>query len=128
MTNRNIMVVDDEPLINESFGEAFTEAGYTVFTASSAEEALEIIKKNRLLVFFLDLNLPGMNGVDLCRAIRKESPMAICHAVTGYATLFELVECREAGFEDYFIKPVRTQALIDAAAHAFRKLERWCKW
>jgi len=73
------------------------------------------------------LRCPGMNGVDLCREIRKQYPMAIPYAVTGYASLFELTDCRDAGFEDYFTKPASLSDLLDAAAHAFKKLARWKK-
>jgi len=85
------------------------------------------LSKEKLQVMFLDLNMPGMNGVELCRKIRHDFPMAIIHAMTGYSSLFELANCREAGFDDYFTKPVQLEQLIEAAEHAFRKLERWKK-
>jgi DNA-binding response OmpR family regulator len=69
--------------------------------------------------------LPGMNGLELCREVRRQWPWAICIAVTGYASLFELVDCREAGFEDYFVKPVVLQELLEAAELACKKVERW---
>ncbi len=124
---KKILVVDDEQQIRDMYMQAFSEAGYTVKSAESAEEALEILEKERFWVMFLDLNLPGMNGVDLCRQIRKAYSMAIPYAVTGYASLFELSDCREAGFEDYFTKPASLVDLLEAAGHAFKKLERWKK-
>ena len=81
--------------------------------------------KTPAAVLFLDLNLPAMNGIELCREVHKDWPWIIAIAVTGYASLFELVNCREAGFEDYFIKPVEMKELLAAAEHAFKKLERW---
>lgn len=122
-----IMVVDDESAIRELFSEALTSAGYTVVTAGSAEEALDRIEKIPYWVYFLDLKLPGMNGLELCKQIRKRLPMAIAYAVTGYVSLFELSECRDAGFEDYFTKPVKLTDLLEAAENAFKKLERWKK-
>jgi len=127
MVERKILVVDDEEQIREMFGQAFSRAGYTVQTAESAEEAIEIMRKSPFWVLFLDLKLPGMNGVELCRQIHQDWPMAISYAVTGYASLFELSDCRDAGFEDYFTKPVDLSDLIDAAEHAFKKLDRWKK-
>lgn len=122
---RKILVVDDEEQIRDLYLQAFSTAGYEVVTAQSAEEALEIVRKTPFWVLFLDLNLPGMNGVELCRQIRNQYPMAVPIAVTGYASLFELTDCRDAGFEDYFTKPANLSALIETADHAFRKLERW---
>ena len=120
-----ILAVDDEVQIRDIYSQAFSTAGYEVTTAQRAEEALEIVRKTSFLVPFLDLNLPGMNGVELCRQIRNQYPMAVPIAVTGYASLFELTDCRDAGFEDYFTKPADLSELIETAEHAFRKLERW---
>jgi len=125
MTNRSILVVDDEPVIRLAFSKVFTAAGYKVQTAESAEQALQIMRTTPAAVLFLDLNLPAMNGVDLCREVHKDWPWSITIAVTGYASLFDLVKCREAGFEDYFIKPVESKQLLEAAGHAFKKLDRW---
>ena len=127
MSEKRILVVDDEKQIRDMYSQAFTRAGYEVKTAESAEDALEIFKKEQFWVLFLDLNLPGMNGVDLCREIRKQYPMSIAYAVTGYASLFELSDCRDAGFEDYFTKPASLSDLLEAAEHAFKKLARWKK-
>lgn len=125
MVERKILVVDDEEQIRTMYQEAFTRAGYDVVVAESAEEGLEMMRTSPAWVLFLDLNLPGMNGVELCRRIRKGWPMAIAYAVTGYASLFELSECRDAGFEDYFSKPTSLKELVAAAEHAFKKLDRW---
>ena len=127
MSEKRILVVDDEKQIRDMYSQAFTRAGYEVTTAESAEEALEIVRKTSFFVLFLDLNLPGMNGVELCRQIRNQYPMAVPIAVTGYASLFELTDCRDAGFEDYFTKPASLSDLLEAAEYAFKKLARWRK-
>ena len=125
---RNIvLIVDDEKDIRDMLGKMFTKAGYVVRSVESAEAALELLKNENIYVMFLDLNMPGMNGVALCERIRKDTPLAIIHAVTGYASLFELSDCREAGFDDYFYKPVKLSLLLKAAEDAFNKLDRWEK-
>jgi CheY-like chemotaxis protein len=125
MGPKRVLVVDDESCICLQFSKALSQAGYEVKTAGSAEEALRLMHDWPAQLLFLDLNLPAMNGLDLCREIRKGWPWSISIAVTGYASLFELVDCREAGFEDYYIKPVSLQALCESAHQAFKKLERW---
>ncbi len=127
MTEKKILVVDDEVAILNMLKRVFSKEGYTVRSAESAEEAIEILKHDRIHVMFLDLNLPGMTGVELCRQLRKKRPMDIIYAVTGYVSLFELAECREAGFDDYFHKPVELEELLNAAQDAFKKIERWKK-
>jgi DNA-binding response OmpR family regulator len=125
MSQKKILVVDDEAAIRKLFEEAFSRDGYKIWTAESAEEALEILSKENIQVMFLDLNLPGMNGIELCKQIRKDKSKAIIHAVTGYASLFEVSACREASFDDYFTKPVNLGLLLKAAKNAFEKIERW---
>jgi len=122
---KHVLLVDDEVPILKMMTRAFTRAGYEVETAESAEDAMELIKTYKYMVFFLDLNLPGMNGIDLCRQIRKDNPLTILYAVTGFATTFEVFDCRQAGFEDYFTKPVELKKLLEAAEQAFQKLARW---
>ena len=120
-----ILVVDDERSVIKLMENVFRKKGYDIRSAESAEEALEILENEKIHVMFLDLNLPGMNGVDLCREIRKQLPMALIYAITGYASLFQLSDCREAGFDDYFKKPVEIETLTRTAESAFQKLKRW---
>lgn len=125
MAEKKILVVDDEETIRDLLQTAFTQAGYTVCLAESAEKALEILSKESIMVMFLDLNLVGMNGVDLCRRIRKENQVGIIYALTGYTDLFSLLECRGVGFDDFFTKPAPIELLLGAAQEGFNKLERW---
>ena len=69
--------------------------------------------------------MPGMNGVELCREMRRRWPWCIVLAVTAYASVYELVACREAGFEDYFVKPVEMEELLTSVAYAFKKIGHW---
>ena len=122
---KKIMVVDDEELIRNMLDEAFSKDGYIVQTAENAEKAMEILKKESIMVMYLDLKLPGMSGTELCEQIRIQNPLAIIHAITGYTDLFGLLECRKAGFDDFFAKPVSIKLLLGSAQEAFKKLERW---
>ncbi|MBF0223914.1 MAG: response regulator [Desulfobacterales bacterium] len=124
---KRVLFVDDEESIREMLKKAFITNGYSVALAESAEEALDIMKNEKFPLMFLDLNLPGMDGIELCRIARKDNPVALIYAVTGYASLFELADCREAGFDDYFKKPVDLASLLKSAALAFEKIDRWKK-
>jgi CheY-like chemotaxis protein len=125
MDKKKILIVDDEADILNLFKEVFETAGYEVWTAENAEDALAVLKTQSVMVMFLDLKLPGMSGVDLCKKIRVENQIGIIHALTGYSNFFGLLECRAAGFDDFFTKPVQIKALLKAAEEAFEKLERW---
>ncbi len=125
MEYNKILIVDDDEAIVKLFELTFLREGYEVRSALSAEDALELLQDEKIHVMFLDLNLPGMNGIELCAQIKKDMPMTIIHAVTGYASLFELTDCKEAGFDDYFKKPVKIKTLVKAAKDAFEKINRW---
>ncbi len=125
--DRKILVVDDEREILDGFEQAFRNADYTVHCAESAEEALEVLNIENRQVMYLELKLHNMDGVELCKQIRTDRPLAVIYAVTGYPSLFELAHCREAGFDDYFIKPIDLEVLLKAAEDAFTRIDRWKK-
>ncbi|MCE5282398.1 MAG: response regulator [Deltaproteobacteria bacterium] len=124
---RKMLVVDDERSIRELFQSTFSEAGYEVYLAEQGEQALLILEQNDIDLIFLDLKLFGMNGIELCRQIKRSKPISIIYAITGWSGLFEVEECREAGFDDYFTKPVSLDLLMRAVEEAFAKLDRWKK-
>jgi CheY-like chemotaxis protein len=122
---RKLMIVDDEVSIRDLFLSAFSDAGYSVHLAENGEQALRILKQQEIDLIFLDLKLFGMNGIELCRQIKKDKPVSIIYAITGWTGLFEVEECREAGFDDYFTKPFQLDVLFRAVEDAFEKLDRW---
>ena len=126
-TNREVLVVDDEPGIREILGEALNLHGFSAVAAASSEEAMEILKDRDIMVMFLDLNLPGMDGFELCKQIRMKNRVGSIFAMTGYVALFELSDCREVGFDDYFTKPLAIRSVLQTTKEAFRKLDRWKK-
>ena len=125
MYEKKILVLDDEELIQNLLNDVFSMKGYTVRTAGNAEEALKILKEEEFKVMIFDLNLPGMSGLDLCKKIRKKYPAASIFAITGYASLFELADCRKVGFDDYFTKPIDLERLYKATEYAFEKIRSW---
>ena len=125
MNEKIILVVDDEELIRTVLDQALTRAGYSVVSAESGEKTLEVLKNEKIDVIFLDLHLPGMNGLELYRQIRNDNPLIIIYALTGYASKYELEVCRAAGFDDYFTKPANLELLLNAAREGFEKVNRW---
>lgn len=125
MVEPKILLVDDEIEILSMLQEALSMRDYKVITAENAEKALEFLARESVMVMFLDLNLPGMSGIDLCRRIRKDNQIAIINALTGYSNIYGLLECRGAGFDDFFIKPVSLKTLFKAVDDAFEKIDRW---
>ena len=124
-SEKKILVIDNEVCILEMLTDVFSSAGYTVRTAKNAKEAFDILKAENIKVVFIDLDLPGTNGIDVCKTIRKDNQMSIINAFTGFATAYGLMECRAAGFDDFFVKPSGVRLLLKAAEDAFAKIKRW---
>jgi DNA-binding response OmpR family regulator len=122
---KKVLVVDDEPSMLDFMETVLTDAGYEVFLADGAEKALAAFADQEMPVVFLDLRLFGVNGMELCRQMRQKKPLTILYAMTGWSGLFDIEECREAGFDDYFTKPLRIEAILNAVAAAFEKRDRW---
>jgi CheY-like chemotaxis protein len=118
MNQKKILVVDDEASIQMLFELALSLKGYEVITSSSGEEAIEILDKESIFVMFLDLNLSGMTGIELFSKIMKITPITLAFAM-GYSSHFELSDCKDTGFEDYYVKPVPLKEIIKAVSNAF---------
>ena len=125
MMQKKILIVDDEEAVLRLLKEILESAGYIVCMATNAEEALEILKTQSIMVMFLDLNLPGMSGLELCKNIRANNQTAVIYALTGHSDSFGFMECRAAGFDDILSKVVKVKVLRKAAEDAFEKLARW---
>ena len=96
-----------------------------VVGAKSGPQALELLKTNPVDVFFLDLLMPERCGIELCRMIKKTRPKSCVFALTGHITEFHIAECREAGFDDYFVKPFTVELMRITVRAAFERLARW---
>ena len=121
-----ILIVDDDKSIRDLFESALKDFGCEVYLARNGAEAIDILtQKKEIDLIFLDLKLFGINGIELCRQIRKSKPIAIINAITGWPGLFEVEECREAGFDDYFKKPIDLETIFKITNDAFEKLDRW---
>ncbi|MFA5182557.1 MAG: response regulator [Syntrophales bacterium] len=120
-----ILVVDDEPSMLDFMETVLQDAGYDVFLADGADRALDTFSRHEVSLVFLDLRLFGVNGMELCRQMRQKKPLTILYAMTGWSGLFDIEECREAGFDDYFSKPLKIEAILKAVEAAFEKRERW---
>jgi len=106
-----ILIVDDDRSVRTTINEYIRTAGYTSQLASSAEEALELIKKSKFHVIITDIILPGMGGLELTKAIKKSNGADVI-VVTGYSDDYSYEEAINNGASDFVIKPVRLEELM----------------
>lgn len=116
MAATKVLVVDDEPQARRVLRTALIPRGFEVTDARSGEDALEILRHEMPDVILLDLKLPGIDGLETCRAIREYSEVPIV-VVSARKSQTEKVEALESGADDYVTKPVGIEELV-ARIHA----------
>ena len=123
MSAGRILVVDDEPQIRRVMRAALTATGYEVSDARSGEEAVEKLGDERFDLILLDVNLPGMSGMDACRVIRRETlvPDVPIIMLTVRNAEKDIVEALDAGADDYVVKPFGTPELLARIRAALRR-------
>ena len=107
----SIMVVDDEEIVRESFFHWFQKYGHVVETASSGFEALEKLEKYPFQVMFVDIKMPGMDGIELLEKVKQEYPDTIVIIITAYGSIESAVKAMRIGASDYLLKPFKPDQL-----------------
>jgi two-component system, OmpR family, KDP operon response regulator KdpE len=118
-----ILVVDDEIEIVRALRRTLTAHGYRVFTASSGEEAVEVTSKRRPDLLLLDLLLPGMSGLEVCRRVRAESNVPII-VLSVKGAERDKVEALDLGADDYVSKPFGMDEVLARVRVALRHVAR----
>jgi two-component system, OmpR family, KDP operon response regulator KdpE len=122
-TDQFVLVVDDEPSLRRVFRTCLTASGFTIEEARSGEEAVEMLSQHPFDVVLLDINMPGIGGVEACREIRALAPRIGIVMVTVREAESDIVRALEAGADDYLIKPVRFRELIARMRAVLRRLD-----
>ncbi|MBU1229902.1 MAG: response regulator [Proteobacteria bacterium] len=113
-----VLLVDDERDFADLLAERLQARGFAVRTAYDAEEALRLAAGHDLDVAVLDVNLPGMNGLDLLRELKLLRPQAEALMLTGQNDLATAVLGMKLGATDYLVKPVPIEGLVEAIGRA----------
>jgi len=115
-----ILIVDDDPQIRRVMRVTLTGQAYEVDDAKSGEAALEKLRDARFDLVLLDMNMPGMTGIETCRAIRSQSEIAIV-MLTVRDSEDDKVEALDAGADDYVTKPYNAPELLARIRAALRR-------
>ena len=118
----SILVVDDEPVFIEALTISLEREGFGVIAAADGPAALKAISEKDPDLILLDVMLPGMSGIDVCREIRKSSSVPVI-MVTAKGEEIDAVVGLEVGADDYITKPYRLRELIARIRAILRRSE-----
>ncbi len=107
----SIMIVDDEMIIRESFLHWFEKYDHIVETAVSGFEALIKLEKFPFEVLFVDIKMPGMDGIELLEKVKKEYPDTTVVLITAYGSIESAIKAMKLGAADYLLKPFKPAQL-----------------
>lgn len=119
----NVLVVDDEPLLRLVLRTSLNACGFAVEEASSGEQALEIIKQRAFDMVLLDINMPGMGGLEACRRIRAGAPHLAIVMLTVRNAEKDMVRALDDGADDYITKPFRFGELVARLRAVLRRTD-----
>ena len=120
--NCRLLIVDDEPALRKALRASLTANGFEVSEARNGEEALALLPQTPIDVVLLDINMPGRNGIEICRRIRELSTQTGIIMVTVRDTEEDKIEALEAGADDFITKPYRLREMIARVRALWRRL------
>lgn len=121
METMKMMLVDDEERFLSTTVKLLSRKGYDVISAISGMEAIDKLRSQNIHVVILDVKMPGMDGMETLKAIKKEFPLVEVIMLTGHGTVESAVDGLKSGATDYLMKPTDVTDLIQKAEEAFEK-------
>jgi two-component system, OmpR family, KDP operon response regulator KdpE len=120
VSGENILVIDDEPQIRRVMRSTLSSNGYVITEAKTGEEGIESVRKERPDLVLLDINMPGMGGLEACKEIRRSSDAPIIMLTVRNAER-DKVAALDAGADDYVVKPFGIEELLARIRSALRR-------
>jgi len=111
-TKAHIHIIDDEPIIHEILSELLRSEGYKFDISHNGEEALQKHNAEVIDIVLLDLLMPGMNGVEVLKKLKKIDPQAVVIIITAYASVDSAIDAMKSGAFDYIQKPFKNEDLL----------------
>ena len=120
-----VLIVEDDTATLLLLKKVVVNAGYFVDEAASAEYALTLIQKNKYHVVITDIGLPGQDGIELMKEIKKRDPLIQVVIVTGEVTMIRTIQALEFGATDFILKPIDVEELLMIIRMCEGKILRW---
>ena len=117
----NLLIVDDEEQFLQSITKSLQVRDFNVIAVNRGEKAIEAAKTNPIDVALVDLKMPGINGEETLKALKKEHRWMEVIILTGHGTIDSAVECTKGGAYSYLLKPCSLDELMESLKEAYKK-------
>lgn len=117
----NLLIVDDEEQLLNSIKRSLEVREFNVYTANRGDKALQVAREVPVDIALVDLKMPGMDGEETLRELKKEHQWMEVVILTGHGSVESAVECTKSGAHTYLQKPCRLEELLGALKDAFKK-------
>jgi two-component system KDP operon response regulator KdpE len=119
----SVLVVDDEPSLRKVIRASLAASGFAVEEAGTGREAMSVVQQHPFDIVLLDINMPGLSGIETCRRIRALAPKTGIIMVTVRDAEEDKVSALEAGADDYVTKPFRFRELVARLGAVLRRIQ-----
>jgi DNA-binding NtrC family response regulator len=119
--NFNILIVDDEEDFRITLVKRLQKRNMNVFGAESGSQALKMMNSMVFDVVVLDVKMPGMDGIETIREMKKKNPLTEVILLTGHASMESGIEGMKLGAFDYIMKPVNIDELLEKIRQAYER-------
>jgi DNA-binding response OmpR family regulator len=116
-----IMIVDDEEVVRNSLEEILRLEGYDVKSIENGELALNALQRENFDLILLDLKMPGLDGIDILKAITRIAPETKVILLTGHGSLESAIDALRVGAHDYLLKPASSSDILSSVARGLAK-------
>ncbi len=121
MSERKILITDDRAGIRSLLKEVLQESGYEVLTAAGGQEGIKIVQENTIDIVLLDMKMPGMDGLETLRLIKKAQPNVKVIIMTAYEDMEIIKEVQKRGASCYISKPFDIEELLSTIKRLLKK-------
>jgi DNA-binding NtrC family response regulator len=117
----NILIVDDEEQFLTSISKRLSVRGFNVIAVDRGEKAIAAAQKNPMDIALVDLKMPGINGEETLKALKKAHKWMEIVILTGHGSIESAVECTQSGAYSYLQKPCELEKLLEVLTSAYKK-------
>ncbi len=124
MLEKKILLIDDDQAIRDVVQRCLSRAGFNITVSDSPAQAIKLLEEEYYHLILTDIEMNGMDGIELCQFIRKNNRESLIYFFSGSLTSYNMAQLESIGFDGYISKPIDIKTLTQKINEAFSRIER----